>query len=274
MKAGYFKRSVEILLAVMMIFVLSACGAPEEVKQEAEDRSAKYSQPFKDKVAEAYGEKAKLKDIECPVLGSVGSPVPEISYRASSTLKGTIVIDGEKYDAVYYPEEDRVCDTVHTRQICEEITDCLPLEKEDILKTKYTDSAFGTPHFESGVDSLDKALNSQLSGIWVSIITSQELGGLTQEQLEEIPVIQKIRESSNNIVVRIVSLKDDSRLSELYGKIHELHFSGTDYHPKVYNSATGEYDDAFEYYHIRSSIEFKFEANGDDGSVMRFYYNE
>lgn len=252
------RRLIPLFLAVVAgAFMLSSCGAPEEVKQAAQERLEKYEQPFRDKVAAVYGEDAELKKVECPTLTSIGSPVPDVSYKVSTELTGKIVLDGETYDAEYYPEEDKLMDTVNTEMICRRIVNCLPLDQSQFCGTKFTDSSYRYPMFMSGADSFEKGLAFGLKGnsLIICVITTEDITSVTEDMLTGIPDIMKLEESDIYYTIRIVSLRDTGMASPLQGKIQEIPFTYSDSHPNVYNSQTGGYSDAFEYYHIRSTIE-------------------
>lgn len=265
-------RRIGIVPALLLAgcLLLTGCSAPEEVRQEAENRLEQYQPAFESGVKDAYGDKAGLKKVACPVLMSVGSPVPEVSYRASKDLTATLVVDGQSYDATYKTESGEITDTVHTGQIGREITDALPIDQSKVLKTKITDNAFSEPQFRAGADSLAKVMTPDNEVcLLVNVITSEDLSGYRTTDFNSIPALATLSGGSKYCRVTIVSLEDTAALSELTGKIQELDFSYSNSHPNVYYA--GEYVDAFDHFHIRNTIEL---SQPQAYQPFRVTYNE
>lgn len=237
----------------MGLLLLTGCNVPDEVKQEAEGRLSAYEQPFSDTVKDIYGSDAKLVSAECPVLMNIGSPVPEVTYRASQKLTGKIVIDRKSYEAEYDPASGKIMDTVHTEQICQELTDALPIDAEQICMTKITDNSFLDPKFPAGADSLAKVMTPDNTVcLLVNVVTTEDLSRYKDTDFNSIPELALLYQNSKFCYVRIISVKDKDRLSSLMGKLNELEISYTDTHPKIYEN--GQERDAFEVYHIRNTI--------------------
>ncbi|MBP0973381.1 MAG: hypothetical protein J5851_05675 [Oscillospiraceae bacterium] len=250
---GRFKPLCMALPLLCAGLLLTGCSAPDEVKQEASNRLAAYEKSFTDGVTAAYGDSAKLKSVECPVEMNVGSPVPEVSYKAAQDLTGKIVLNGKTYDATYLTASGTVTDTVHTEQICKELTDALPIDQTKVLATVVTDNAFEEPQFKAGAETLDQVMTPDNTVcLIVSVITSEDLTSYQTADLNSIPALRSLYSNSKFCKVSIVSLKDTDRLSELKGSIQELNFSYSSNHPDVY--VNGDYVDAFEHFHIRNTI--------------------
>lgn len=257
--------------------VLSGCGTPQDVKDRANERLNTYKQPFIDRVEEAYGSGAKLKNIKCPTTARVGSPVPSVNYSVSDKLFGTIVIDGESYDAYYYPEGDYVMDNVHSKEIMNTIIDSLPIDDRKTLGTKITNQVHEYPMFPSTVTCFDEALTAKtLNGnISISVITDEDLSGYKDYDFTSIPTLNQIVNNEElSCTIRLISLEDSSMLSALLGKVHELHFSYENNHPTVYGDSASGYVDAFEYFHIKHVLNLSSEKNSNGDKYMRCVYNE
>ena len=249
------KFSTIILLSVCLISLVS-CGAPSEVKQEARERLEKYKPVFEQKVKDVYGSDAALKKVKCAVNMTVGSPVPSVSYSANDYLTGTISFGGGNYDAIYLTSEKRMIDTVHTEAICSSVIDALPLDSGKFFLVKYISPVGYEPMFDSEIDSLEKAAESdEGSIITFVVITSEDLSTYREDDFADIPELQTIKNSkglSGNI--KIISVKDKNKASSLSGKIRELDFSyGA--HPMVYSNSGDK--DAFDVYGIRNAITIK-----------------
>ncbi len=249
------------ILFIFFLISLVSCGAPPDVKQEAQDRLKQYKPLFEQKVEEVYGSDARLKKVKCDVTTYVGSPVPSVSYSADNYLTGTISISGRNYDAIYLTYENRMIDNVHTEDICSSVTDALPLDHDKFILVKYISSVGFEPMFESEVDSLEKAAESDEGNIITFvIITSEDLSVFKEDDFTDIPELQTITNSKNlSGNIKIVSVKDKSMASSLSGKIRDLNFS-YDTHPMVYNSNGNK--DAFDVYGIRNAI--SIELNPDN----------
>ena len=246
------KKLTTIIFLFFLIFLVS-CGAPSNVKQEAKERFEKYKPIFEQKVEEVYGSDARLKNAKCNVTTYVGSPVPSVSHSANKYLSGTISLNGRNYDASYDTLKNRMIDNVHTEDICGSVIDALPLDTDKFFQVKYINSVGYEPMFESGVDSLEKAAESD-SGNIISfvVITSEDLSAYKEDDFTDIPELQTITSSGNlSGNIKIVSVKDKSKASSLSGKIRDLNFS-YDNHPMVYNSSGDK--DAFDVYGIRNAI--------------------
>ena len=253
------KKLTTIILFLCLISLVS-CGAPSDVKQEAQKRLEKYKPVFEQKVEEVYGSDARLKKVKCDVTTSVGSPVPSVSHSANDYLTGTISLNGRNYDAIYLTNEKRMMDTVHTEDICGSVVNALPLDSDKIIQVKYISSVGYEPMFESGVDSLEKAVESEGGNI-ISfvVITSEDLSAFKEDDFINIPELQTITSSGNlSGNIKIVSIKDKSKASSLSGKIRDLNFS-YDNHPMVYSSSGDK--DAFDVYGIRNAISINLKPN-------------
>ncbi len=259
------KKFTTIIL--LCLISLASCGAPSDVKQEARDRLKEYKPLFEQKVEDVYGSDARLKKVKCDVTTYVGSPVPSVSYSANTYLSGTISLSGGNYDAIYLTYENRMIDTVHTEDICSSVTDALPLDPDKFIQVKYISSVGFEPMFESEVDSLEKAAESDEGNIITFvIITSEDLSAYKEDDFADIPELQMITNSkslSGNI--KIVSIKDKSMASSLCGKIRDLNFS-YDTHPMVYNNNGDK--DAFDVYGIRNAISIKLNPGNLDYNYM------
>ena len=248
---------------IILACLLCGCKAPEKVRLEASQKLETYKPVFERKIKEAYGDKAGLTNVECPTLMSVGSPVPDVTYKASEKLTANLQLDGKSYVAEYYPEYDIVTDTVHTENICKEITDSLPIDRAKILDIKYTDASFLYPKFPSEADTLEKAFSyfkegtpAIGGGIVVNIITSEDLSKYSEDDFTSSKACQTIKNGSLYCNIKIVSLKDEEKLSTLVGRIHELHFESR---PRMY--VEGTYKDVFEYCHIKNAVTIGFDKN-------------
>ena len=255
------KKFIAIILLLFCLISLVSCGASSDVKQEAKDRLKKYKPVFEQKVEDVYGSDAKLKKVKCDVNTTVGSPVPSVSHSANDYLTGKISLNGKNYDAIYLTYEDCMLDTVHTEDICNSVIDALPLDSDKFIEAKYLDSAGYEPMFESEVDSLKKAAESDRGNrISFVVITSEDLSAYKENDFVNIPEFQTITNSKNlSGNIKIVSIKDKSKASSLSGKIRDLNFT-YDTHPKVYDSSGDK--DAFDVYGIRNAI--TLELNPDD----------
>ena len=250
------KKIIMIMIFLFCLISLVSCGAPSEVKQEAEERLKKYKPIFEQKVKDVYGSDAKLKNVKCDVNTNVGSPVPSVSYSANKYLTGTISISGRNYDANYDTLKDRMIDNVHTEDICSSVINALPFDSDKFIQVKYIDSVGYEPKFESEVDSLEKAADSDFGNIITFVvITSEDLSSFKEDDFKDIPELQTITNSKNmSGTIKIVSIKDKSKASSLMGKIRDLNFS-YDTHPMVYDSSGNK--DAFDVYGIRNAISIK-----------------
>ena len=86
------KKIIMITIFLFCLISLVSCGAPSEVKQEAEERLKKYKPIFEQKVKDVYGSDAKLKNVKCDVNTNVGSPVPSVSYSANKLVAGIMML--------------------------------------------------------------------------------------------------------------------------------------------------------------------------------------
>ena len=250
------KPAAGLLLAAMLL--LSGC-APDEVKQEAKARKEAYQQAFTDKVKAAYGEDAALRKVECPVESRTATVTPEVTYYASDSLTGQILLDKKRYDAKYFPASDVLLDTVHTDDICNTVIASLPIAPEQIVRTIVTDTAFLEPMFPSDADTLDKALvPGNDVGLIFHIITKEDLSACRDTDFNSIPVLQQLSQDADYSRIQIISVKDTNRIDSLTGKLSELQFY-PDQHPYVtdntwpsrHNRGT---KDAYDLYHIRNVI--------------------
>lgn len=253
MKGVVKMKKFSLSVSLFCLISLVSCGAPANVKQEAQERLEKYKPVFEQKVEDVYGSGAGLKNVKCDVTTYVGSPVPEVSYSANKYLSGTISISGRNYKAVYDTTKNRMHDTVHTEDICGSVIDSLPLDPDMYIEVKYIDSVGFEPMFESGVDSLEKAAQSDEGNIISFIvITSEDLSTFKEIDFINIPELQMITSSGNlSGNIKIISIKDKRKASSLVGKIRDLNFS-YDTHPMVYDSKGNK--DAFDVYSIRNAI--------------------
>ena len=260
------KKALAIVLCVCCLISLVCCGAPDSVKQEAKDKVDDYKPAFEQKVQADYGSDAKLKDVECKIDRTGSSPTPELSYSVKPYLSGKLTIKGKKYEAIYDYSNDTVYDTVHSKDIIDSIIETLPVDKDKFYSTKIVDPNLDYPRFESGVDSLDKALQSgAYSGaVRIYIITTEDLSSLKEYDFYSIPEIKNISESSAlDCMITIVSCKNKDKVSALTGKVQDLMFY-SNAHPTLVTNQ-GESVDAFEYYGINSVVRLDF-AYGENST--------
>ena len=160
------------------------------------------------------------------------------------------------YDANYDTLKDSMIDNVHTEDICSSVINALPLDSDKFIQVKYIDSVGYEPKFESEVDSLEKAADSDFGNIITFVvITSEDLSSYKEDDFKDIPELQTIMNSKNmSGTIKIVSIKDKRKASSLTGKIRDLNFS-YDTHPMVYDSSGNK--DAFDVYGIRNAISIK-----------------
>ena len=246
------KKFTTIILFICLISLVS-CGAPSDVKKEAQERLEKYKPIFEQKVEDVYGSDARLKKVKCDVTTNVSSPVPSVSYSANNYLTGTISFRGRNYNAIYLTYENCMIDNVHTEDICSSVIDALPLDSDKFIQVKYISSVGFEPMFESEVDSLEKAAESDRGNI-ISfvVITSEDLSAFKEDDFTDIPTLQTITNSKNlSGNIKIVSIRDKSKASSLSGKIRDLNFS-YDTHPMAYSNNGDK--DAFDVYGIRNAI--------------------
>ncbi|HAG04537.1 MAG TPA: hypothetical protein DCG28_03760 [Lachnospiraceae bacterium] len=266
------KTIIQICTLIMILLAFVGCSAPEEVKKEADDRLQQYSPMFEEKVRLIYGNEAKLENIECPTLMNIGSPVPDVTHSASKTLTAKLKYKGASYDAYYDPVTDTLYDTIYADEICNFLLDCLPIDKSQVLFSKYTDASFETPFFEAGTDTFEKAA-LQKNSLLFNIITKEDLSAFKDYDFSELPVFKTLNDAEMFCSFTVVSLKDESQLSTLKGKIHELDFS-TEGHPDIYVSETRTFEDVFKQCHIQSSLKMYYPMVDGKKGELRVRYNE
>ena len=251
-------RKPAAALLLMGVLLLTGC-VPSEVKQEAESRKDAYEQAFADKVRAEYGDGSALRNVKCPIESRTATVTPEITYYASDSLTGQILLDKKRYDAKYIPASDELLDTVHTDAICNTVIASLPIDQEQIVRTKVTDTAFLEPMFPSDADTLDKALvPGNDVGLIFHIITREDLSACRDTDFNSIGVLQQLSQDADYSLIRIISVKDTNRIDSLTGKLNELQFYPTQ-HPYVSdNERPSRRDrgtkDAYDLYHIRNVI--------------------
>lgn len=242
----------------MGMLLFTGC-VPSEVRQEAENRKAAYEQAFENKVRAEYGESCALRKVKCPIASKTASVTPEITYYASDSLTGQILLDKKRYDAAYNPTTDVLLDTVHTDGICNTVIRALPIDQEQLVRTSVTDTAFLEPMFPSDTDTLDKALapGNDVSLIF-HIITKEDLSTYRNTDFNSIPVLQKLTQNARYSRIQIISVKDTNRIDSLTGKLNVLQFYPGQ-HPFVTNDRRSFGHergtvDAYDLYHIRNVI--------------------
>lgn len=225
---------------------------------EAESLVQENRQAFIDKVAEAYGDSAVLSDIEC-VRVFPGKYNP--GYKSyTKTLKGTLTVNGKRYEALYDCYKGSVRDSVHTDAICSELTGSLPLDQSKILDVFYPESTgdwdYGVQwKFPSQVTTFDEAVTWETGSeapITIWICTAEDVSDLTEADFTPIPQMQKVIDSAAVCKITIISLADKAALDVLK---EDLRQNPNNFERLLYPSAAEkDIADTFSKYHMTNIL--------------------
>ncbi len=226
------KRLASILIAASVCLsgmTFTSChGLPPTVAQlqkeddeEAEALLLENQKPFIDKVVETYGERVSLTGIECVRIYPNKYDPGYTSYIEE--LKGTITLDGKRYEALYDCKNGTLRDSVHTDAVCSELADALPLDKSRIVETVYPEldatwQRGDSLKFPCEIKNFDDAVSWEKragAGIFIRIYTLEDVSGYTEADFDSIPTLQKLIDSTSYDVITVMSLSDTSALDDL-----------------------------------------------------------
>lgn len=246
---------IKNLVCAAAVLLLTGCGAPDEMKQKANDLEREYSPVFEQYVLDIYGDNTKLTNIDCSVNMRIGSPVPDVTYSVSDKLTGKLHVGDKAGHAVYKIANDTVYDDLFADEICDSIIDKLPFVSSQFYSVKFIDSMNMTPMFKSGTRSYDECVSSDdclslYNNLRLYIITSEDLSVYKDIDFANGDFTKDTLASSCPVQYVVVSVKSEHSADTLFKYVDRLNF---DYHdkPTVYweNGA-----DAFSTFGINNSI--------------------
>lgn len=193
-----------ILLSILAVglctTLITGCGAPEEMKQEAENIKNENQPKFEQLVKDIYGKDAKLLDVSCGVNMSIGSPVPELAYSLPKTMEGRIQLADKSGRAIYNIDNGDMYDTLNTSNILESFLDQLPYDRDKILTIKFLDGSSELPKFKSGLTTYDDVMNTPNSmyGSYprLYMTTLEDLSVYENTKINDIDIHTKMYKSS------------------------------------------------------------------------------
>ena len=260
------KKIASILIMTMVCLSLTAChGLPKPASyyknqddSEAESLVQENRQAFIDKVAEAYGDSAALSDIECVRVFPEKYDAGYKSYHKE--LKGKLMIDGTKYEALYYCETGTLKDSVHTDAICSELIDSLPLDQSKILEIYYPESNGDWDYgeqwkFPYQIKTFDEAVTWEVRAgatMYIWIYTLEDVSRLTEANFTRIPQMQKVIDSTSNCKITIMSLADTDAFEKLKGAMKK---NSGNFERLLYPNTTEEkISNVFNEYHMTNIL--------------------
>ena len=281
------KRIMVILMTAVTCLSFSSCWVIDQAReQKAEDNAAeelvdKYEQVFADKVRAAHGETASLTDVKC-VMHESGRMYYGL-WEARNDLLGTIELNGNSYEAVYYCETGKLRDSVHTEDICSEITNALPLDKSQIYEVVYPGYDYYDKNeygkilkFDSSLNTLDDVIANGEVGkedVKVFIFTYEDVSSLTEAEIMSLPIIAKFDRLRNYGNISILSLKDTGALDDLKDKLNRNRDLITQYkRDDITDEKRQEFLDNF---HLNCAIavknDFYYSNVGEDDPELEYY---
>ena len=254
------KRIIFLLLGVLCILSLVSCGY-SEAKKKADEKLKKYKPAFEQVVKDAYGEDAKLTNVNCDVDGYTDGAF-QTTFSADG-LEGTLKLNGNKYKVYYHDLDNTIVDNVHSDVINDEIKSALPFDS-----SKYIDVRMNELYLDPSIDSMDKYLESENVRIDVLITTTEDMSGYKTIDVDSNPVFRKIKDNGCGLNIKVACLNDKSSSDALLLNIKTLDFSG-DEHPKA-NDSSGKLKDAFEVYDIKNVIVIKYPDGDMLGNIITY----
>ena len=149
-----------LFFIVLSLTMLTGCGAPPEMVEEADKIKAENLPKFEQAVKDVYGKDAELLNVTCDVELNTGSPEPNVTYSLPTTMEGQIELPDKRGKAIYKIDSGAMYDDVNTSDILDSFLDQLPYNKEEIVTKTFLDSSNNFPMFKSGLTTYDEVLNT------------------------------------------------------------------------------------------------------------------
>lgn len=237
---------LKIVIAALLLVSLCGCLNAEE-RQAARSLKWNYSDDFKARAKEIYGEDARVSNIRADISKDSGGVWPSLTSSTTGWLVGDISVGGESFEAVYGPKSQALLSQRNAGKIKDSIRELFAPLELDIVDLQVIDNGYDVHYLPEEIDSFDKLLEEDYYAI-VHVFVRNSLTGLEWEDFEAL------RSSYGKGRVVLVQLEE---YPEEIGSLDFKHMREISFEYKsdrVYSREDKTYVNAYEYYGIKSAI--------------------
>ena len=257
---------------VLSLTMLTGCGAPPEMVEEADNIKAENLPKFEQAVKDVYGKDAELINVKCGVELNIGSPVPNATYSLPTTMEGQIELPDKRGKAIYKIDSGAMYDNVNTSNILDSFLDQLPYNKEEIVTKTFLDSSSNFPMFKSGLTTYDEVLNTPNS-MYSSyprlyMTTLEDLSAYKDIDINNLDVHKKMYSSAYPINYVLCGVTVESKAMLLDNDFTKIQFNYKELPYYEIRSGEEEQEDVMKKFGITSYITYNYFHPEDSYQVL------